>query len=58
MSASQWTLLAEAMWKEFRKELMEVTSINRVQLARVDGSMSWTGFHCQFEVLVGHNWTA
>jgi hypothetical protein len=50
-------MLAEAMWQEFRKELVEVTSINRVQLARVDGPMSWTGFDCQFEVMVGHTTT-
>jgi hypothetical protein len=52
-------MLVEAMWQEFRMQLVEVTSVTRVQLARVDGPMSWTVSHCQFKAMVGHNnWTA
>jgi hypothetical protein len=35
-------MLVEAMWQEFKMQLVEVTSVNRVQFARVDGPMSWT----------------
>jgi hypothetical protein len=39
-------ILVEAMWQEFTMELVEATSMNRVQLARDDGPTSWTVFHC------------